>query len=512
MFPASARFGDRVLSAPDRSSPPGAAGPIGSAGCSMRSFLRLRSAGLLLVLAAALPCRPPLLPDALQVIRADDGDEELPPPPRDNLTLPAGVAPEVKAEFDAAVELFQKARAKFVDESLRKDAMRAMTRLKSKIPSGQAHYYIGILHQWEDDTKKARKVLEELLALHPEFYEAHVELGDVEVQEKKPEAAISHYQRALEIYPYFEYGVDRMLVVLVQLGRFEEAKPFLERALLRGESELREKCGEAIRFELDGPPWETTYTQESENYIVKTDHSQEFALRISETAELIRDLYDVIFPEIEKPDRKYLVIVYKDRDGYMAGGAPANTGGYYTPLSRRLMLFRSPDEEQTMQTLKHEGFHQYCHDYLDNIPQWFNEGLGDYFAASELVMLGKKRGMRIRPSKGRLNNLMLVFRAGIDIPSIPVLMNMSREEMYDVANDGDMAAIHYAQAWSVVYFCIDGGNEAHRNALKNYFKALRQGKSSRAAYESTFGRFDMRQFEEEWRRFMQKKAQEDPGI
>jgi len=483
----------------------------------MRSRLPRRSPAPAFLVAAALLIGS-LAAAGPRFALAGDGAEgeaaaaEIPPPPRDNLTLPAGVAPEVKKEFEAAVALYEKAGSKFEDEGLRKDAIRAMTRLKSKLPGGQAHFHLGVLHQWDQDYKKARKVLDELLDANPEFYEAHVELGDVEVYERKLDAAIPHYERALAIYPYFEYGVDRMLTVLVQLGRFADAKPFLERALLRGENPLRKDCQEALRFALDGPPWETVYTQESENYIVKTDHSQEFAQRISDTAELIRDLYDVIFPEIEKPDRKYLVIVYKDQEGYMAGGAPPNTGGYYTPLSRRLMLFRSPDEARTMGTLKHEGFHQYCHDYLENIPQWFNEGLGDYFAASELVMDGKKRMMRIRPNKGRLNDLMMVLRAGIDLPSIPELMNMSRAEMYDIRGGGKMAAVHYCQAWSVVYFCIDGGNEAYRNALKNYFKALRQGKSGRVAYESTFGRFDMKRFEEEWLRFVRKLAQDDPGI
>lgn len=479
-------------------------------------FLRERFGALAALLAICILCGG-MTATALFADPGDDDEDseaevEIPPPPRDNLSLAADVAPEVKKEFEAAFAFYETARKDFDEEDARKEAIRGMTRLKAKLPGGQAHFYLGIMYQWEQEQKKARKVLEELLAAHPEFYEAHVELGDVEVQERKLEAAIPHYERALAIYPWFEYGVDRMLYVLVQLGRFAEAKPFLERALARGGNPLRNACKEAVDFETQGPGWATTYTRESENYVVKTDHSQEFADEISNTAELIRDLYDALFPDIEKPARKYLVIVHKDRQGYLDSGGKASSAGHYKPFSRRLVLYRDENLGETMKTLKHEGFHQYCHDYLDNIPQWFNEGLGDYFGPSELVMVAGKRMMRIRPDKGRMGDMMFIFRERVPMPTIPQLMQMSQAEMYDIANGGRMGAAHYAQAWSVVYFCIEGGDEGRRNALKNYFKALRQGKSQRAAYETTFGRFDMKKFEEEWRRFLQKTASEDPGI
>jgi hypothetical protein len=94
----------------------------------------------------------------------EEAPPEIPPPPRDNTKLPPGLPAEVEKEFAEALDLYEKAGAKFRDEGLRKDAVRAMTRLKSKVPSGQPLYYLGILHQWDEDYRKARKALEELIA------------------------------------------------------------------------------------------------------------------------------------------------------------------------------------------------------------------------------------------------------------------------------------------------------------------------------------------------------------
>ena len=39
---------------------------------------------------------------------------------------------------------------------------------------------------------------------------------------------------------------------------------------------------------------------------------------------------------------------------------------------------RYADDADTKIVLYHEGFHQFLHDYLEDAPQWFDEGLGDY--------------------------------------------------------------------------------------------------------------------------------------
>ena len=457
------------------------------------------------IVVAATPAE--LAQSPLQSARLEDDEDsepavEITPPPHDSLALSGDVLPEVREEYEAALELYMDARKNFQKDKPRKDAIRAWKRLVKKLPGGQAHYYLGILYQWDREFRKARKILEELIDLHPQHYEGLVELGDVYVWEKDREKAIPFYEKALAIYPFFEYGVDRMMLTLVELGRFEEAATFVERALQRGPNPTRLRCQQAVQFAIEGPEWDgREYKVETDNYIIRTDVSNAFAEEIADTAELIRELYDSLFPEIEKSDRKYLVYVFKDRAGYLRAGAPEQSGGVYMSLSRRLMLYKKETMESTLMTLKHEGFHQYCHEYLDNIPSWFNEGLADTFAATELVVKKKKRSMRLLPNSERITYLKRALRGG-NYPSLAKLMNMTQREMYDVENDGKMMYLHYCQAWGICYFCITGKSSKYRASLKTYFKLLRKGKTGSEAYESTFGRLNMRKFQEEWTAYM----------
>ena len=169
---------------------------------------------------------------------------------------------------------------------------------------------------------------------------------------------------------------------------------------------------------------------------------------------------------------------------------------------------------ETQKVLKHEGFHQYIDEYLDGVPAWYNEGLAEYFSATQKVMVGKKRAMKVRPEKQNLQIMVAIFQGRTRFQYTPVaeLMNMSQYEMYDVANGHQKQGLHYAQSWSIVYFCAEGGNGKYRAALKKYFKVLRKGKSIKEAYKATFGKFNMKRFEEEWKNFILKLANTDAGI
>ena len=186
------------------------------------------------------------------------------------------------------------------------------------------------------------------------------------------------------------------------------------------------------------------------------------------------------------------------------------TPGVYFGLSRMLVVYSQVSIEETIQTTKHEGFHQYCHEYLDNIPSWFNEGLAEVFSGTELVVHKGKKTMRIRPIASRLKALVeyIEVRGEKHMPTVPKLMRMTQAEMYEPM----MRSVHYHMAWAICYFCIQGKNKSYQSALKKYFKALTKGKNRKEAYESTFGRLDMRRFQMEWKEFLNETYKMDKGI
>ena len=214
----------------------------------------------------------------------------------------------------------------------------------------------------------------------------------------------------------------------------------------------------------------------------------------------------MIFPKVEKEKRKFTIIVHGAKADYHASGGPEGAGGHYEPALRKLVLFQYEKDEDTKIVLYHEGFHQFLHDYFEDAPQWMDEGLGDFFGPSKYVPADGKKGkerMEFRPNPWRLNYIQQAIRAG-KIRKWQHLMNMSQAEMYEE----QWAGIHYAQAWSMIYFFIRGGAPPGAPAgpyfkyLKEYFMALRKGDSAEQAFIAAFGKSDVTKLENEWKAFI----------
>ena len=75
---------------------------------------------------------------------------------------------------------------------------------------------------------------------------------------------------------------------------------------------------------------------------------------------------------------------------------------------------------------------------------------------------------------------------------------MTQQEMYEP----QAAGLHYAQAWSMVYFLAQCDDGAYFDYLKDYFNALRRGKNIKQAYEDAFGRADMGAMQARWRDYI----------
>ncbi|MEE8141488.1 MAG: tetratricopeptide repeat protein [Planctomycetota bacterium] len=431
-----------------------------------------------------------------------DAEEEkfqVPPPPADNLAIPEDLPErerdllrEVTQEFEGLRQVHSPRDIKKLVRSLKKANRIAKS---SPLPD----YYLGIGYQWQRDYDLAFKALTMSLEKSPTFYEAWVELGDVHVWQNNLTEAVVCYDKALELYPYYDYGLSRKSQVLIQLGRFEEAQPVLELAIqVKGTPTLTymQMTLEKVRA---GPDWKTTFVCESDNYIVKSGISQEFADEIGKRAELIRRLYDLYFSKMAKPDRKFVIIVFKDKEEYQAAGSPPGSAGYYNPWFRQLYLYKHKNSADTFLVMNHEALHQYLHDYLERAPQWLNEGLGDFFGPSEYIAKGRKEYMRIRPNWWRLDGLKNAVRRN-RLSSASELMQMSQKEMYNPRTKG----LNYAQAWGLVYYCLEGGREKYKTTLQKYYKLLSKGKTSHEAYRRTFARIDMGRFEKDWRNFISK--------
>jgi Tfp pilus assembly protein PilF len=191
--------------------------------------------------------------------------------------------------------------------------------------------------------------------------------------------------------------------------------------------------------------------------------------------------------------------------GYEGEGA----AGYYAPDLKALIVYnieggkkRGSISIETMDTLFHEGFHQFLDLYLDDAPTWFDEGFAEYFGPSYLV--GKKRlqvGVVVRHSEEFETRYEVIKRAmgpRTGLRPLPLReMMFLDQEGFERPNRVDL---NYAQAWSMIHFLLSF--EQGKKLLKRYFRILRGGGSRVEAFEGTFGRLNLEELERGWRSYV----------
>ena len=428
-----------------------------------------------------------------------------------NLQIPAEVTGAVREELAAAIALWEAAEKALPagPEAARgaiDAAIAALEAVRSKdgrcaLPEhylGIGYQLLGLYYGEDHRFNDALKCLRSATRLAPGFYETWVELGDTYGHLEKPRDAEAAYDAAIAAGPEYAHAYKQRAVLYVSQDRFAQARADVTRARQLEPEDLALIAMERqLRLVLDGPDWPRRFDAETKHYLIRTNVSQAFADKLGEHAELIRKLYTQIFPDPPRSRRKFPIVVFKDKAEYHQNGGPKGAGGHFDPVFKQLFLFQYPKESDTLLVLYHEGFHQFLDGVLENKPpQWFNEGVADFFGPSEHVTEGGVEGMRIRPNPWRLDLVKKMIKQGRTTP-FQKLMTMTQREMY-----GRDAGLHYAQSWSMIYFFCEADDRAHFTYLKNYFKALRRGRDRHKAFELAFGRTDMAALEQRWREFI----------
>jgi len=146
------------------------------------------------------------------------------------------------------------------------------------------------------------------------------------------------------------------------------------------------------------------------------------------------------------------------------------------------------DRDATLDTLFHEGFHQYLHELCTDPPTWFDEGMAEFFGAVRWRPDGRPV---VRLQVRRLQELRHHLRDFPErLPDLDELMLMPKVRFYE----RDAAGLHYAMAWSLCHFFLlgdtDGRSEAEESAgdlFAEYARAVFSGKGREAAHADTFG-------------------------
>ena len=242
--------------------------------------------------------------------------------------------------------------------------------------------------------------------------------------------ALVHLARCLELEPRFTEGALLHGTLLRELGRYDEALSAFEKAtassalyprtyeeaasamLMAGRpadaarltrlaarngvtSETLVELNVALAKVVRGPRWTKRFEQRSRNYHVISNMNQAICHEASKLLEVAFSAYCETFGFVERDKtRLFKVYLFNTRKGFMdyqgdlktfMGKPSDKAAGVYTSLLKQLLIWKQPRHKDMLETIAHEGFHQYLDRLMASPPRWFNEGLAVYHENGKMI-------------------------------------------------------------------------------------------------------------------------------
>jgi len=167
-----------------------------------------------------------------------------------------------------------------------------------------------------------------------------------------------------------------------------------------------------------------------------------------------------------------------------------HTAGVFLHQYQQLLFYRDDSEEETLQTMTHEAFHEYLHAILPSVPIWMDEGMAEYVSGVKIEngQIASTGGIL----RGRLRNLQAALDSGWDGFAFEFVLRESKEMFYTLAPE-----LQYAQAWSMVHFLMQGKGGKYKPLLERYVKVLLETRSTAEA-RAVFTGADLATIQREW--------------
>ena len=364
------------------------------------------------------------------------------------------------------------------------------------------------------DLTGALKDLDESLARHENFVEAHLAKADLHRYAGRYEEAGKSIEAALAAVP--DLARPRLTRALLRYyaDRPAEAIAELQLAMRLAPNNLGLRL-EAMRLAqvVAGPRWSGVAQVDTDNYIVRGEVAagspKEMAIAKERTAkaakmlEVVRRWFEELVPGSGRRVRKPIVYLFQSPESYYLhadltrGDRLEHSLGVFFPAYQQLMFFMGGSEEETLSTMIHESFHEYLNSLASNVPPWLNEGFAEYVSGIRIEGDAVVESGLMLPD--RLATLRRALKRGFKGIPFPVILNESHAQF--MAFD---PALQYAQAWSMVHFLIRFDNGRYAPVFKTYLGALLEGKSPSEALKTAFGGLELVKIQREWLEYIKK--------
>jgi len=421
---------------------------------------------------------------------------------------------------------FQKRRAALVKaiqtKRLRPEHVTSFDGIVKDAPDcAAARYWKAIACLQGRKSDEAKTELQEAIRLLPDFYEAHLTMAHLELEDRDFAGASARIEKSLAASPGF--GDALAMGAYLKFLNTVSAKGH-QKSLANDIKEVAAELELARKLDPDSESIATTqknvlnivkgpqhlgakYEKEFPHYIVMTDMSADKTMLYGSRLEAAYKFYsetfkDVFTEEAKRP--KPRVAIFNTREAYLTYGELTLSNrqewtlGYFHPLYKELLLFEDADLEATLQTLYHEAFHQFMAMMVPKAPFWYNEGIAEFMGGIkvEVVKAQSKIVERARILDGRLKGLKMSLNFALKFEDI---MMQTPAQFYS-----GPVSFKYAQAWSMVHFLYEGSGGKHRPRIETYFKKLKDGGTPREAYTAGFGDTNIDELQKEWLEYVKK--------
>ena len=251
------------------------------------------------------------------------------------------------------------------------------------------------------------------------------------------------------------------------------------------------------------------FVMATRHYQVETDITSEMTRLVAEHMETVGAAYYNIlraYGRIRIP--RFRVRVYRRRFDYLevVGSRHVNTIGLYVPARKTLYACVGNDDlDRILGVLRHEGWHQFVHEVIENIPPWVDEGLAEYFRFARVeggkLILGEMPGRDIRMVRGLLQRRQT-------IPLEELMRIDLRAWNRTLREEPRRGSLQYRQSFTLVHFLLHADRGRYRKYLYRYLNMLEDGVSRERARKRAFGS-DLGRLRKAWAAYI-RKAEPSP--
>jgi hypothetical protein len=199
--------------------------------------------------------------------------------------------------------------------------------------------------------------------------------------------------------------------------------------------------------------------------------------------------------------RMPLYLYRNAEDYYRAGAVPGSAGSFVVDRDGKgkLLVLAGPQVHAGVwMTMQHEGFHQFVHAVIGDVPVWVNEGLAEYFGEGLFTGDDYLTGV-VRPER------LAELRGYIRGARLRPFMDLMRTNLREWNNN--LSTVNYTQAWSMVHF-LAHGSPRYQKAFGTFLSEISRGVPWERAWTEQFGG-DVSAFERAWRDYWEKMSPDE---